>query len=155
MSEAKHLLTRPGVKVMGHRMDFPPLDLPLFVSVPIAVKSPNGGRCDWRKHHFGVVRKQRESVHGALLARYGNRRPTLPVVVTLTRRIPKGGREFDSDNLVAAFKVCRDQVAEWLGTNDGPNGGVEWRYEQVRDPESTMGTTGITIDTPHGGREQT
>ncbi len=37
-------------------------------------------------------------------------------------------------------------VARWLGVDDGPKSGVEWRYEQVRDPESTLATVGIRIE---------
>lgn len=36
----------------------------------------------------------------------------------------------DSDNLVGAFKACRDAVASWLGVDDGPRGPVTWAYAQ-------------------------
>jgi hypothetical protein len=145
LTDAKHLLTRPGVKVMGHRMDFPPMDLPVFVSVPIAVKSPNGGWGNQRGKAF-AAKRQRGVVSSALEARYGNRAPKPPLVVTLTRRIPKRGQNLDDDNLAFAFKHVRDGVADWLGTGDAPGCGITWKYEQVRDPESTMGTVGIEID---------
>jgi hypothetical protein len=55
-----------------------------------------------------------------------------PMVVTFTRLAP---RELDTDNLAGGFKACRDQVAKWLGRDDSPRGGVDWRYaqEQAKD----------------------
>lgn len=57
--------------------------------------------------------------------------------VTLTRQ---GARQLDDDNLRGAFKAIRDQVATWLGCDDGPKGPVAWAYaqEQRRGPLSRV-----------------
>ena len=53
---------------------------------------------------------------------------TLPALVRLTRVAP---RALDDDNLQAAFKALRDQVAAELGVDDrSPL--VVWRYAQER-----------------------
>lgn len=49
-----------------------------------------------------------------------------PVTVTLTRL---GGKALDGDNLASAFKGLRDEVAGWLGVDDGDDR-VSWRYGQ-------------------------
>jgi len=57
-------------------------------------------------------------------------RPTLPCVVTITRRSPG---TLDDDNAVSSAKAVRDAVAQWLGVDDrSPL--VTWRVEQERGP---------------------
>lgn len=51
-----------------------------------------------------------------------------PCIVTLTRVAP---RKLDDDNLAAAFKAVRDQVAEFLGVDDADHR-VTWRYAQAK-----------------------
>lgn len=46
--------------------------------------------------------------------------------------IRTGPRFLDDDNLAAAFKAVRDEVAKLLGVSDAPGGPVQWRYEQRR-----------------------
>lgn len=55
----------------------------------------------------------------------------VPLVVTITR---VGARQMDSDNVVGSAKHVRDAVAAWLGRDDGPTCGVEWRVEQRKGP---------------------
>lgn len=62
-----------------------------------------------------------------VLAFSGKTPPSLPAVVTLTR---VGKRQLDDDNLAAAFKSIRDEVAVWLGCGDSPKDPIEWRYQQ-------------------------
>lgn len=55
-------------------------------------------------------------------------RPTLPCVVTITRRSPG---TLDDDNAVSSAKATRDAVAAWLAVDDrDPR--VTWRVEQER-----------------------
>jgi len=54
-----------------------------------------------------------------------------PLVVTITR---VGSRLMDSDNAVGSAKHVRDAVAKWLGRDDGPTCGVEWRVVQRKGP---------------------
>lgn len=51
----------------------------------------------------------------------------VPLVVTITRI---GTKLMDSDNAVGGAKHVRDAVAKWLGRDDGPTCGVEWRVVQ-------------------------
>lgn len=52
-----------------------------------------------------------------------------PYVVTLTRISP---RLADDDNAIGALKSIRDEIAKWLGTGDGPDAPVTWKYLQDR-----------------------
>lgn len=52
--------------------------------------------------------------------------PELPVIVTITR---VGPRRLDDDNLAAACKYVRDQIADAFGEDDGSDQ-YTWRYEQ-------------------------
>lgn len=83
------------------------------------------------REHWSVkakrVRLQREFVAVALAsiddAATKQLRASPRVVVQFTR---VGGKKLDSDNLVGAFKACRDQVAKWLGKDDAPGSGIVW-----------------------------
>jgi len=46
------------------------------------------------------------------------------------RFVRLGGKPLDSDNLASGFKACRDQLAKWLGRDDGTRAGIEWHYAQ-------------------------
>ena len=79
-------------------------------------------RLHWRS--MVKLKHGQRTMVAAMLA--GKRCPQLPVVVTLTR---VGKRRLDDDNLAAAFKFVRDQVAHWVGVDDG-SPLYEWRYGQ-------------------------
>lgn len=49
-------------------------------------------------------------------------------VIVLTRR---GKRLMDSDNLTRSLKAVRDEIAAWLGIDDG-SAQVQWVYEQEK-----------------------
>jgi len=72
------------------------------------------------------VRAEREVVTRALLR-------VAPVAdphhVHITR-IARG--ELDTDNLAGACKAVRDEIARWLGVDDGPRGPVTWEVAQTR-----------------------
>ena len=56
--------------------------------------------------------------------------PKLPAVVTFTRI---GKRTLDDDNLASAFKTVRDEIARYMGVDDG-SPLYRWRYEQRTGP---------------------
>jgi hypothetical protein len=53
--------------------------------------------------------------------------------VTLTRCSP-ATRPMDDDNLPGALKAVRDEVADWLGRDDGDRAAWVWQYAQRRGP---------------------
>ncbi|MFA5053177.1 MAG: hypothetical protein WC565_03925 [Parcubacteria group bacterium] len=72
------------------------------------------------------ARKQRDDV---LLMLQTQKRPKLPVAVTITRY---GPGEIDShDNLTVAAKHVTDAVAEWFGVPDSDKR-IKWSYDQQR-----------------------
>ena len=89
------------------------------------------------REHWGAkarrAKKQRADVLAGLLAT-GWPRPSLPLVVTLTRI---GPRRRDDDNNVRSLKACRDSVAAWLKVDDG-NEQLEWRYAQIVGPPAAV-----------------
>lgn len=94
------------------------------VIVPIRIESVAN-----KREHFmrraARAKKHRRDTHIALRAATLDR-PSLPLIVTLTR---VAARVLDDDNLRSAFKAARDGVADWLGVDDGSEL-VEWRYAQ-------------------------
>lgn len=76
------------------------------------------------------VKKEREYVYWVLK---GKEKPKIPCSVLLTRIKPQG-KDLDDDNLTGALKGVRDQVAEWLGVDDGDRMTVRYRYAQRRGP---------------------
>lgn len=89
------------------------------------------GRGMNNREHFRVrikrVRAERECVAWELVKR---RRPPVPCSVLLTRFAPSNG--LDDDNLAGALKGIRDEVAKWLGVDDGNRNTVRYRYAQAR-----------------------
>lgn len=59
-------------------------------------------------------------------------RPPMPCTVLLTRLAPSRG--LDDDNLAGSLKGVRDEVARWLGVDDGNRSAVRFRYTQARAP---------------------
>ncbi len=52
-------------------------------------------------------------------------------ILTRCSPSPKG---LDTDNLSGGLKAVRDELADWLGVDDGDGARVRWRYEQRRAP---------------------
>lgn len=95
-----------------------------------------------RTHHHELAkikRQQRTIVRWSLSP---HERPPLPVVVTITRH---GVRDLDDDNLAHACKAIRDEIAAWLGCDDGPKAPATWRYAQRRGANGEYGCT-ITVE---------
>lgn len=100
----------------------------------LIVASPNGSHQHWSVKN-GRVRRDRDAV--SLMLTQVRERPTFPMVVTFVREAP---RELDDDNLVAAFKACRDETAKWLGLPNDRDVRVTWRYDQQKTPRKSAGT---------------
>lgn len=81
----------------------------------------------WSKRH-NRAKRQYHNVGWLLLAKFGVRPPSLPVVVTLTR---VSSRKLDAhENLPMSFKHVADEIARYLGTKDhDPR--ITWRYAQA------------------------
>ena len=92
------------------------------IILPLKLPSLANARLHWR-----ALDKIKRSQKDAVTAWMRHRQfPPLPVVVTITRI---GKRRLDGDNLQAAAKYVRDQIAAIYETDDGSDLFV-WRYEQ-------------------------
>ena len=97
------------------------------IRCPVRIESEANRRDHWAVRHRRFA-KQRSVVALHLLALGGLTRPRPPLVVTLTRI---GPRRLDVDNLAGGFKAVIDQVAAWLGVDDGDPRMV-WQFAQKR-----------------------
>ncbi len=98
----------------------------VLLSLPIRTKSElNGSR-----EHYGAItkRKRAQKATTALVCNTVDRdaksRLVLPMAITMTR---VGPRKLDTDNNAISMKYVRDQLAAWLGHDDGIDE-IEWRY---------------------------
>jgi hypothetical protein len=108
--------------------------------VPIRLPSLSNVRVCWQRL-TSLKKKQRQAVALAMqveLGPYGTP-PRPPLIVTLTR---VGPRRLDDDNLEAACKYVRDQIARMIGTDDG-SPLYTWVYEQER---GNRGQYGVYIE---------
>jgi len=78
------------------------------------------------------VKAERAVVAWSLVKAFRASRPTLPLVIRLTRFAPSRG--LDSDNLQSALKAVRDAIAQWLGINDADESRARYAYAQARAP---------------------
>jgi len=99
-------------------------DIPV-IRFPIKLPSAANMRDHWGRRHRRVKNQRRDT--WAVLRQRGVVKPRLPVTVHLTRIAPR--RLDQGDNLAMALKAVRDEVAAWLGVDDGSRW-VEWRYHQ-------------------------
>ena len=104
----------------------------LTVTIPgLRLVSEANAHEHWRKRSARAKHQKHATTRDlwtfALVARYRPPPHPVPLVVTITR---VGSRLMDSDNAVGAAKHVRDAVAKWLGRDDGPTCGVEWRVVQ-------------------------
>lgn len=106
------------------------------VYVPIKLPSLANTRMHWRAM-AKIKQQQRRAVKYALI---GKTVPPLPLTITITRI---GARKLDDDNLRSACKYVRDQIAEFVGVDDGSTL-YTWRYDQRTAPRGQHGI-GIEI----------
>ena len=108
------------------------------VFIPVRTVSEANSHTHWRLRQKRA-KAQRYVVLAMLRARCSypwKHGEPVPLIVTITR-LSSG--LLDTDNLAGASKHCRDSVAEWLGRGDGPNDGIEWRYQQERCKRGEFG----------------
>jgi len=107
----------------------------LDVTIPgEAPSTPN------QRLHWATKARQTKSQRGSVARRLPSR-DALPVVVQvlLTRIAP---RRLDTDNLAAALKAHRDQVATWLRVDDA-SPLVRWLYAQEQGEPSVRIQVGL------------
>jgi hypothetical protein len=100
----------------------------MSVRIPHRLGRAQNARMGWRQR-WRESKREREKIR-LVLAQYTP--PDPPVVVRLVRERGARGRELDDDNLRACFKAVRDEVARWLGIDDGPRGGATWLYAEEK-----------------------
>ena len=105
------------------------------VTVPIKTPSTANLREFWATK-ARRVKAQRQAVYLCLKSAIakGLELPPLPVVVTLIRM---NSHPLDSDNVQAALKGVRDEVAKAYGVDDR-GAHIEWRYAQARGRPSSV-----------------
>ncbi len=96
---------------------------PTSVQMPVHVVSEANRREHWAKAHDRSAGQRRDV--GLVLATIPA--PSLPCHVTLTLI---GSQSLDDDNLARAFKAVRDEVARWLGCDDGDAERVRFTCDQ-------------------------
>lgn len=101
-----------------------------MIEIPLRTSRGQNAREHWRAT-ASRVKSEKGMVYYSLRQR-GVVMPDLPCVVTLTRQAPSKG--LDSDNLQGALKAVRDEVANWLGVDDGDTKTVRYEYAQCRGP---------------------
>ncbi|GAB3773802.1 hypothetical protein GCM10028796_46950 [Ramlibacter monticola] len=84
-----------------------------------------------REHHMARARRvKRERFAVGMVLNTVKEVPSVPCVVLL-QRVGPYGRKLDDDNLRGAMKAARDEVARWLGCDDGDER-IRWVYAQER-----------------------
>lgn len=99
--------------------------------IPIKLPSLANTRLHWRAMDH-LKSSQRLATKYALS---GKKVPPLPLVVTITRIGPS---QLDDDNLAAACKYIRDQIAAFVGVDDG-SPLYTWEYRQRREGRGKYG----------------
>lgn len=92
------------------------------VVIPIKLPSLTNQRLNWK----GLARQKKDQRYATGLCLYGHSIPRPPWTVTITR---VGPRKLDDDNLAAACKAVRDEIAAFVGVDDGSDL-YSWVYRQ-------------------------
>jgi len=94
--------------------------------IPIRLPSLANTRMHWRA--MASLKKKQRVATAICIRPLIDEMPLPPLFVTITRI---GPRKLDDDNLAAACKYVRDQIAATVGVDDGSSQ-YTWRYEQRR-----------------------
>jgi hypothetical protein len=119
--------------------------LALFVHAPTAapsrgrVRSPLNARWSWPERHRWA-RQWRQAVQHAVWAVWAeadrsaqlHAKALVGQVVAVRLEVRRHGRPFDGDNLHAAVKPIRDEVAKILGIDDAERLGHTWQVTEIR-----------------------
>jgi hypothetical protein len=113
--------------------------MPQLHALLIPIRTERGGNN--REHHMARSRRvkaERFAVGMFLKSHEAKQgKPGLPCAVLLTRYGPNT-RPLDDDNLAGALKAVRDEVASWLGVDDGGDL-ITWVYSQERSTQWGVG----------------
>jgi hypothetical protein len=128
---------RRPVSVLGGLLPYP-LVVPVW---GVKTVSESNARVHWAVRHrrFKEQRQQVASAlmpYGDVLQRVGNEvaQHDGRIVVTLTRL---GRGRLDTGNDGPALKAVQDEVAKWLGVDDGCRR-IAWRYEQRKGEDGVI-----------------
>lgn len=102
-----------------------------MILIPLRTQGSNA-REPWQQRHRRV-KGERTHTGRALL---GQDRPAIPCTVILAR-LSSG--TLDDDNLRAALKGVRDEIAAWLEVDDRHSHQVRYEYRQRRVPRGQYG----------------
>lgn len=96
----------------------------MIVEFSYVLHHEGNARGHWRSKNRRT-KDTREMVR-AHLWQFGTRRPPIPCAVLLTYFSPI---KMDDDNIRAAFKAVRDEIASWLGVDDRDSHIVRYAYD--------------------------
>lgn len=102
-----------------------------MILIPIRTQGSND-RDHWQQRHRRVQTERRHTAKCLL----GQKRPQIPCRVILTR-LSFGS--LDDDNVRAALKGVRDEIASWLGIDDRRDTQVRYEYRQRRVARGQFG----------------
>jgi len=109
------------------------------VTIPhLRVESTPNRRGHWARGE--PLRRQQRAMIALFLGRLP-RLPRTPVSVRLVRVYAGRAQAFDDDNLIAAFKAVRDEIAALYGVSDAPGGPLAWAVAQERGE-----ATGVRVE---------
>lgn len=114
------------------------------VTIPIRTTTGLNSRESWQARAKRVKRERAATMQALLAFVHWERKTKLlrvlagagVVSVHLERVSP---READDDNVVGGLKAVRDEIATWLGVDDG-DPRVVWSYSQTRGPFAVLVT---------------
>lgn len=132
MAKPKHHITADELKAKGYHQQ---PDGSWSKANPVLGKVPTGKHAQQTRALEPKAQKARK---GSIGRKRGNRKHQPPeIIVTMTAMIP---RYFDDDNLAGALKPIRDEIADWIGIDDG-DGRIRWECGQV----GTQGEPGVMV----------
>lgn len=116
----------------------------LSITLPLNLKSTSNLREHWAEK-AKRTKAQRATV--ALLCGKALKEAAHPAASYVVQLIRRGKRKLDDDNLQAAFKAVRDEVAERLGFSDDANPRLAWMYSQEKgEPAVTIVVNSILVE---------
>ena len=92
--------------------------------IPICLPSLANARLCWRS--MVKIKRQQRLATKLCMATVEESLPPPPLIIIITKI---GPRRLDDDNLAAACKYVRDQIAAAVGVDDGSDQ-YTWKYEQ-------------------------
>jgi hypothetical protein len=81
------------------------------------------------------IRLLANGIRAQLVAKHGQLQPDERYVVAFVR---VASRRLDDDNLQGAFKAIRDEVAAYLGVNDGDRQRIRFEYADAKGRPSAV-----------------